>query len=238
MTRNAVEEWKTWYRSSKIGHYNKAQCRHEMRNVVYEAYLERKLAAAQAERDALKAKADVSVCAWCGQECKKDEISIAEHVIACEKRPEKMLIEECLKLHDALQVAQGAAERNGQRAEKALQLLIVAEQRIDTRQAIIREQEQDIQNITAREAAIKHNYEITVLNQDRCIAALEAAHLPEMIDNLNEIMDFVFKNEPCGYYCDEAVGHVDHKYTNWLKSIIGDLRTLAAPHAPAKESKE
>lgn len=41
---------------------------------------------------------------------------------------------------------------------------------------------------------------------------------------LNEIMDFVMKHEPCGYYCDEAVGHIDHKYFNWLKGILGDIQ--------------
>lgn len=53
--------------------------------------------------------------------------------------------------------------------------------RIDTRaelaalRAIIKEQEQDIANITAREAEIKHNYETAALNQAARMTALEAS---------------------------------------------------------------
>ncbi len=49
-----------------------------------------------------KAKADISICAWCGQECPKESGAIAEHVLACEKRPEKKLAEEIIKLGEAL----------------------------------------------------------------------------------------------------------------------------------------
>lgn len=44
--------------------------------------------ALRAERDELKAKANVSICAWCGKECEKESGAIASHVIVCEKRPE------------------------------------------------------------------------------------------------------------------------------------------------------
>lgn len=34
-------------------------------------------------------------------------------------------------------------------------------------------------------------------------------------------MDISLKYEPCGYYCDETVGHVDHKLCNQAKYLFG-----------------
>lgn len=46
----------------------------------------------RSELDAFRAKANVSICAWCGQECEKESGAIAEHVIVCEKRPEHAML--------------------------------------------------------------------------------------------------------------------------------------------------
>lgn len=39
---------------------------------------------------------------------------------------------------------------------------------------------------------------------------------------LEELQPFLNKHEPCGYYCDESMGHVDHKFTNWLSLLLDD----------------
>lgn len=46
--------------------------------------------------------------------------------------------------------------------------------------------------------------------------------LKERVAPLRELaMDISLKYEPCGYYCDESVGHVDHKLFNHAKYLFG-----------------
>lgn len=44
----------------------------------------------------------------------------------------------------------------------------------------------------------------------------------ESVEPLRQLaMDISLKYEPCGYYCDEACGHVDHKLCNQAKYLFG-----------------
>ena len=56
-----------------------------------------------AELRRMWAKADTSICAYCGTECKKESEEIAAHVLTCEKRPEKKLGEMIVNLSEELE---------------------------------------------------------------------------------------------------------------------------------------
>jgi hypothetical protein len=62
-------------------------------------------------------------------------------------------------------------------------------------------------------------------------ALVEAlAHTEAVLDLAMEIS---LKYEPCGYYCDEAVGHVDHRLNNWaIQQKAENKAALAAVEAP------
>lgn len=51
--------------------------------------------------------------------------------------------------------------------------------------------------------------------------AIEAA-----ANGLEKTMDWLLANEPCGYYCDEVVGHVDHAHYNQARFVLHVLRTI------------
>ena len=47
-----------------------------------------------------------------------------------------------------------------------------------------------------------------------------------VIHTLELAMVISLKHEPCGYYCDEAVGHVDHRLFNWARASLGEAERI------------
>lgn len=62
---------------------------------------------------------------------------------------------------------------------------------------------------------------------------------------VENIRPFVEKYEPCGYYCDEAVGHVDHRFANWIGVLLNDEYSIKSEmgfyystYSPASEKQD
>ena len=60
------------------------------------------------------------------------------------------------------------------------------------------------------------------VEQSRKIIEAGRTFFKESVEPLRQLaMDISLKYEPCGYYCDEDYGHVDHNLCNQAKYLFG-----------------
>lgn len=73
--------------------------------------------------------------------------------------------------------------------------------------------------------------------RDRLKAKLEAMTeaMKQSLLTLDLAMDISLKYEPCGYYCSERAGHVDHKLFNWARESKGSIEAALASAEGAKD---
>lgn len=86
----------------------------------------------------------------------------------------------------------------------------------------------DLKGVKMRDKAIALGAK-QLSNQDslqRLKNAMLGWKLKQVMAFLEAIRPFLEKHEPCGYYCDERVGHIDHRFTNWANLLLNDETNL------------
>lgn len=72
----------------------------------------------------------------------------------------------------------------------------------------------------------ENNYQARIAELEQVLASIAPV--------LDMAMDISIRYQPCGYYCDEIVGHVDHELFNWAREAKAEL--LVALHLQAPPS--